>query len=220
VGEAARRITHQQPARPRSIRRIPFDLETIILKALEKEPARRYQSASSLLEDLERWFEGLPILAHPPSAFYQLRKLAGRHKSAAAVFLLLLSLLLAAGPAFYFLKLRQARDIAEERDAAAAVLDFQKRMLTAPMPSVDGRLVRLRDVLDRSSRRIEREYAGRPKIELLLCGVVGRAYASIGLPEKAEAELARALRMSESIHGEGHPATRALRESLADLRER
>ena len=51
------------------------DLETIALKALEKDPARRYQSAAILSEDIHRYLTSQPVVARPPSAAYQLRKL-------------------------------------------------------------------------------------------------------------------------------------------------
>ncbi len=56
------------------------DLETIIRKALEKEPERRYQNAAALHDDIERYLTNQPILARPPSTVYQLKKLVARNK--------------------------------------------------------------------------------------------------------------------------------------------
>ena len=61
------------------------DLWTIAGKALEKEPDRRYASAAALAEDVERYLDNQPILAHPPSTAYQIRKLVSRHRAAFAV---------------------------------------------------------------------------------------------------------------------------------------
>src|SRR5262249_6267377 len=70
------------------------DGETIALKALEKEPERRYRSAAAMAEDVTRYLTNQPIQARPPSALYQFRKLVARHKvpfaSLAAVFAVLL----------------------------------------------------------------------------------------------------------------------------------
>jgi serine/threonine protein kinase len=69
------------PRRPSTLdRALRGDLETIMLKTLEKDPAQRYPSALILAEDLERYATNQPILAHPPSSLYQLRKLITRHK--------------------------------------------------------------------------------------------------------------------------------------------
>jgi WD40 repeat protein/serine/threonine protein kinase len=70
------------PSRPRSLDpRIPRDLETIVLKAIEKDPKARYASAEALGEDLRRFVDDEPILARPPSTLYHLRKFARRHKA-------------------------------------------------------------------------------------------------------------------------------------------
>jgi len=79
--EALRVICEEAPRRPSSISRaLRGDLETIALKALEKEPTRRYQSAAALAEDIDRYLTKQPILARAPTAVYHLRKLIARHK--------------------------------------------------------------------------------------------------------------------------------------------
>ena len=78
--EAVRVICEKPPHRPSSIApTLRGDLETIVLKALEKEPGRRYQNVSALAEDVQRYLTDRPILSRPPSALYQLRKLVARH---------------------------------------------------------------------------------------------------------------------------------------------
>ena len=58
------------------------DLDWIVMKALEKDPARRYETANGLARDIQRHLEGDPVEAGPPSALYRLRKLAGKHRAA------------------------------------------------------------------------------------------------------------------------------------------
>ncbi len=78
--EAVRVICEEPPKRPGSVdRSLRGDLETIALKALEKEPARRYQSAASVSEDVARYLSNQPILARRGSILYQLRKFVVRH---------------------------------------------------------------------------------------------------------------------------------------------
>ncbi|HEX7899947.1 MAG TPA: protein kinase [Planctomycetota bacterium] len=77
-----RMVVDQDPTPPRRIKAsIDRDLETIVLKCLEKEPSRRYAAARELAEDLDRWLQGEPIFAHPPSAFYRARKFVLRRKA-------------------------------------------------------------------------------------------------------------------------------------------
>ncbi len=85
LSEAARLICEHAPPAPGALRRdLRGDISTIVMKALEKEPARRYAGVAGLLEDIERSLTNRPILASPAGALYQLRKFAARHKAAAA----------------------------------------------------------------------------------------------------------------------------------------
>ncbi len=84
--ETLRLIAHEEPAAPRSLDpAIPSDLETIVLKCLEKDPARRYESAGALAEDLRRFLDGEPILARSPSLGYRLGKRLRKNRALAAV---------------------------------------------------------------------------------------------------------------------------------------
>lgn len=82
--EAVRVICEDIPERPSQYdRSLRGDLETITMKALEKERARRYQGAAALSDDITRYLTDQPILARPPSLIYQLRKWATRHSAVA-----------------------------------------------------------------------------------------------------------------------------------------
>jgi len=75
------RILETAPKSPTSASAdVDADLETILLKALEKESARRYQSAAALAEDIERYLDGEPILARRPSSLYIMRKKVRKHR--------------------------------------------------------------------------------------------------------------------------------------------
>jgi len=79
--EAIRVICEDLPRRPSTHdRSLRGDLDTIALKALEKEPSRRYQSAAALAEDIDRYLTSQPILARRASVLYHLRKLIVRHR--------------------------------------------------------------------------------------------------------------------------------------------
>ncbi|MEM7583999.1 MAG: protein kinase [Acidobacteriota bacterium] len=84
---------------PQSMRRldpsIPADLDTIVLKCLEKERQRRFETAAALADDLRRFLDGEPIAARPASLSYRLQKKVRKHRSVVAVSLVALSLVLA-----------------------------------------------------------------------------------------------------------------------------
>jgi serine/threonine protein kinase len=79
-------VLHEEPRPPRKINdKIPRDLETICLKCLEKDPARRYGSAEALAEDLERWLAGETIRARPSTSWERALKWARRKPAAATL---------------------------------------------------------------------------------------------------------------------------------------
>lgn len=82
IPDAIRTICEETPRRPSTINsNLRGDLDTICLKALEKEPSRRYQSAAAMAEDIERYLTDQPILARRAGALYRLRKFVVRHPS-------------------------------------------------------------------------------------------------------------------------------------------
>jgi aminoglycoside phosphotransferase (APT) family kinase protein len=115
--EALRALREDPPVRP-SVhnRKLRGDVETIILTAIEKSPARRYQSVAALADDVQRCLRGEAILARPPSAAYQVRKLIARHKVPFAVASFLAVLI----STFALVATLQALRIADQRDRAVA----------------------------------------------------------------------------------------------------
>jgi serine/threonine protein kinase len=86
VADVLRNIAEAEPLRPSSLhRKIDREVETIVLRALAKERDRRYSSAEALGDDVQRYLEGKPIAALRDSSWYQLRKLAARHRFASIV---------------------------------------------------------------------------------------------------------------------------------------
>lgn len=118
LGEAARVIQQDRPIplQKAASRRLDADLCTVVHKALEKEPARRYSSASAFADDLSRYLDNQPIQALPPSSVYELRKLVARNK---LIFGLVAATVLVV-VAFAISASLQAQRIASERDRAVA----------------------------------------------------------------------------------------------------
>jgi WD40 repeat protein len=126
-------VRHEEPRPPRRVNdKIPRDLETICLKALGKEPARRYPTARALAEDLRRWLAGEPIRARPVGAWERLWRWARRRPAVAALMLVTAVAVLAVGAviagSFYNAQLQEAKDRAED---AQQVADRQRKIAEA-----------------------------------------------------------------------------------------
>ena len=184
--------------------RLRGDLDTIILKALRKEPAERYDSAAALSDDLDRYRTGLPIEARPPSASYRLRKFTRRHP--AGVSFAALALVLLVG--FTTTVTMQQRAIARERDTAQATADFLEELFSAADPFSEQRMdtLRVRDLLDLGLDRAEEQFADQPPIKAQLFYVIGNSFVRLGMHPKAERPLEEAaiIQRAESNPALGH----------------
>lgn len=107
-----RHIESTEPKRPKEIsRKFNPEIEAILLKCLAKEPSRRYHSAAELGEDIQRWLEGMPIIAKSVSSIYLLRKVIGRHRYTATVVSLLLIIMIGfSGVGLYLLRRGEAAE--------------------------------------------------------------------------------------------------------------
>jgi serine/threonine protein kinase len=143
-----KQVMHAEPVRPRKINpAVPRDLETVVLKAVAREPARRYQTAGALAEDLQRFLDGRPITARPVGHVERAVKWVKRNP-VVTVAALAVVLTLAVGTAVSYLKyqeaeaalLAEAKQVKERDDALAleaqrvrerdAALDDAKRQLS------------------------------------------------------------------------------------------
>jgi WD40 repeat protein/serine/threonine protein kinase len=114
----------------RLARQLRGELAWIVMRALEKERGRRYASASELAADVERYLNGEPLQAGPPSRVYRIRKLLGKHRAeTAALAALLLSLMLGvtASTKSYLAEQRE-RDVAERQSYAANLASAEAQL--------------------------------------------------------------------------------------------
>lgn len=197
--EAARR-RGVDPGRLR--RRLRGDLDTIVLKALRKEPDRRYPSVAALADDLGRYLEGLPVWARSDSLGYRASKFLRRNAlpvaATAAVAATLLGATVVSGV--------QARRAAAERDEALEVRGFLLEMFGATGPDqAAGDSVTARALLDRQARALETTYADRPLLRGEMMMVLAEGYDRLGLLDRADSLAGRALRVRRSELGETHP---------------
>jgi serine/threonine protein kinase len=205
--EATRVISETPPRRPPRAARggatLDDDVATILLKALEKEPAGRYGSAAALAEDVDRYLDGLPLLAHPPSTVYQIRKMVARHRLpfALAGALVAALVIFGVGMSLLFQAQRVQRARAEtETEKAKRVSAFLRDMLSSVQ--TQGRDVTVREILDVASRDIEGEFRNQPEVEAALHSTIGSAYSALAEFDEAERHLQRSLAIRRGLFGE------------------
>ncbi|MHB1559267.1 MAG: serine/threonine-protein kinase, partial [Isosphaeraceae bacterium] len=119
--ELLRRIAQEEPRRPRSVRpEVPRDLETIVLKAMAKDPSARYATAQDLAEDLGRFLDDRPILARPPALLEKVARWARRHAAALAIAVpLLAAIAIALGVAFGLVLSKHDQLMGKQRELIA-----------------------------------------------------------------------------------------------------
>ena len=199
----ASELEHETVERPSSAvrnaatpiaRRLAGDLDTIVLKALAREPERRYPSAAALAEDLRRHLEGRPIGARPDAIGYRVGKFVRRHRWGVAAAVLVLLTLLAglAGTAW------QAGRAADNARRAERVKEFLVNVFRQSDPAAAlGRELTAREVLEQGVARVEKELAADPALQADLDEALAEIFQSLGLLDRASALAERALATRE-----------------------
>ncbi len=185
VDAVRRTVEEDLPSLTRLVPDLPEDLDTIVRKCMEKDPARRYESALAVAEDLRRWREGEPILARRPTYRYLATKWVRRHRLVVAVAAVALGALLAMGGYAGWLswtssaRARYAQRFGQEAERIEALIRYAH---LAPRHDI-------RPELDQARTRMGRLEAEAQSIGRLAAGpaayALGRSHLALGDPEKA-----------------------------------
>jgi tetratricopeptide (TPR) repeat protein len=221
------------------------EVDWIVMKALEKDRTRRYETANSLARDIQRYLADEPVEAGPPSTTYRLRKLAWKHRrglatAAALLLLLLVGAVVSTSLAVWALQAeKQARlaeqDAVDERnralaaeqatkrseEEAKAVLEFfQSKVLSAGRPEGQegglGNKVSLRQAVDAAEPAIAKAFADRPLVEASIRDTLGSTYWYLGDYPLAIQQYEQALALRESQLGADHSDALVSRDNLAE----
>ncbi|MFZ4573152.1 MAG: protein kinase domain-containing protein [Phycisphaerales bacterium] len=226
IADAVVRIQTEDPVRPGTVvPSLPREVDTIILRALEKDPQNRYQHASELAADIRRFLADEPILAIPQTTWYQARKFAKRNRLLVTAVGLTVCAVLAAlgGVTAAMLRAKEAEAAAAEQakvataeaERAERFSNFLRSMLQIDRGSIAGRdTAVLRKMLERAEARLPSlEKDGHTRAAIL--AVIGNTYRDFGFPAEAQRLLAEAVEVSTRIKGAESFDTLFARDALA-----
>ncbi len=221
----------------RLVKSVRGELDWIVMKALDKDRGRRFESAGAMALDIQRYLRDEPVQASPPSAAYRLRKFAKRHKGSLAAAAVVLLVLVGGivGTTLGMIAAQEARDQETlQREAAEAerncalkaqgdaqaILDFlQENVLDAARPPTQfgglGADVTLRSALEALEPRIGTVFKDQPLIEAFIRATLGKNYQHAGEYPQAIKQLEHALKLYEVNAGKDDAKTLAAKADLA-----
>lgn len=214
------------------------DLDAIVMKALEKDPAARYASVDAFIQDCRRWLEGRPVLAQPQRLRYRARRFLGRNRVAiAAGSAVALALLVGTAAALWQAHVAQ-QEAAKQRAVQSFLTQLFDRNTRDQPDAAEARSMSVRELLLEASARLQGGFAQAPSVKLELLNTVARLLRDIDEYERAAAlgreaaQLARekgltgtdayvealmGLAVSARLVGDGKVAVAARDESLRVL---
>ncbi|MCO6509405.1 MAG: serine/threonine protein kinase [Aridibacter famidurans] len=197
-------------AHPVRWQQLKGDLDNIILKALKKEPERRYATAERLADDIDRFLRGLPVLARPDTLMYRTGKFLRRNSLAAgAALLVLLAVFVGLGATLW--QARQTEIEAERARAEAAktkeALNFVGNILNFANPFWSSsnperkRQATVAEAMDLAARNAEKDLADEPEVQAEIFFILGKAFMGKGDSKTSEKLIRKAIENYERIRG-------------------
>lgn len=229
-------ILHDDPPAPSSAaegeslrRELRGDLDAIVLKAMRKEPARRYASVQDIADDMRRYLSGHPVLARRQTTAYRAARFVRRHRIALAASVAGAVLLAAYVGTVIVQRERIARALDAATDAAQRAQHTTDFMMGLFQAAEGGRAltdtVTARELLSRGEAQA-RQLGARPALQAQMLDVIGRLHAQLGDYDRARPLVEEGLAIRQRLYAEDHPEVLTSLTSLAavadlkqDLRE-
>ncbi len=214
--ELAQAIHDREPRKPSAavgnptsrVQRLAGDLDSIILKAMRKEPDRRYGSVGQLAEDIKRYLTGRPVNARRGTWSYRTGKFVRRNKLlfAAGSVLILLSLAFGVTATILWQRAvveRERAVFAQER--SERVVDLMKELLRTSDPNQGpGEYLAIREILDRGEQEVE-TLGDDPALQGELLATIGQIHARRGAFDRAGVAWEKAEAILRRHYPDGHP---------------
>jgi non-specific serine/threonine protein kinase/serine/threonine-protein kinase len=201
-------------------RAVRGELDWIVMRAIAKDPTRRYGTASALGDDIQRYLADRPVLAGPPGAAYAVRKFVRRNRYVTALLaLVVLSVIVGVGGLWAgLIRARNAEALAVKRaENAQATAAFLHLVLFQGDPENSGRSLSLNEIMEFASRSIDEKLGPYPEVEASVRESIGVAYRRRSLFQEAEPHLRRSLQIRQELFGAGDVETARSSIAVADL---
>lgn len=193
-------------------RRVPADIDSILLKALRKEPAERYGSVVALAADLQRHLDGRPVEARRGQRLYRADRFVRRHRWP----VLATALVIALGTAFLADRAHYLHQVEAERNKALALSGFMTQLFANAAPAeAKGENVTVRAVLDRGTADLSKRNDIDPLTKADLLSTMGRSYMGLHLWQEARVPLQEAQKIFDHEDAPLFDRVR-MREDLAE----
>ncbi len=196
--------------RPVKWQQLKGDLDTIILKALKKEPGRRYSSVEAFADDIDRYLKGLPVLARPDTLFYRTRKFFGRNAlPAGAALILLIAILVGLGTTLWqarqtALEAERARSEAAKKkealDFVGSILNFANPFWHSPNPE-RKRQATIVEAMELAAQNAQSKLADKPEVQAEIFFILGKAFQGTGDYERSGKLILQAIQNYDSLYG-------------------
>ena len=191
------------------------DLDWIVMKAMEKDRTRRYETTHALVQDIERHLSNKPIAAGPPRTLDRYRKFVRRNRALVTSAAVVAIVLLAGVVVSMRFAIGQSKALSRYR----VMYEFLDKYVFGSLdPWRDGgRDVQIAEVLETASRKVH-DSVSDPLVEASIHGILGATYLRIGKYEEAEPHLLRSFDLNRKLLGDRNSATLAAKLELGKLR--
>jgi len=230
--EDAAGIARQHGTTPARLRReLAGDLDNIVLLAMRKEPERRYSSVEQFAADIDRYLQGMPVIARADAWSYRAGKFLKRHALVTGLAAAFVALLIGFSITTYVQSARiaQERDLAQAERARAQTAqqraEFVSTFLIDSFQLADpshalGEKVTAREILDNGAARIGKELSAQPDLQATLLDTIGTVYLGLDLPADAQPLIEQGLAVRRRLFGEQHLDVARSRYSLSRVYEK
>jgi len=191
------------------------DLDTIVMKALRKEPDRRYDSVEQLADDLRRFLDGRPVSAHPDSWTYRAGKFARRHREGVVAAAVIVLLLIGYGATITWhtqrtqaaldQAQREARKSEQITDVFVGLFERADPYQATGSATHLSDTLTIRELLRQGAEQARRELSDQPEVQATMMYTLGRIYRQRGYHDEAAALLDDAIALQQQHLSPTHP---------------